>query len=496
MSTPDLPQSVATTCILWLRTALRIHDNPLLAEALAHDCVLPVYVFDPSEYEAFPGLPFRKTGEHRLRFLLESLTDLQRSFQALGSDIAFRTGDPATALAAFAKTHDARVVYVDDQPGTEEQTLFGRVRAQLPSTCSLEVIWEKTVYHVDDLPFGPMDCPERFKFFWDKVTKQIHPRDEVATPATLPALPADVDLSTLPSMAELGFSESEIEKSKQRAYPGGETAGLKRLHHYSFETEQLTSYRWTRNRSLGADYSSKFSAYLCLGCLSARRVWREVKRYEQEVKKNASTYWLIRELIWRDFYQILALKYPRRMFWPSGIRGKGGPWREDQNVFTRWTTGTTGIPFLDAHMRELDRTGFMSNRGRVNASSWLSKDQGVLWTWGAAWFESRLIDYDVASNWLNWNFQATILRPTNPIWQGQKYDAKGEYVYSQIPELEDVPAPLVHGWFGLSDQQLEARSVTPPQHYDRPPEVKDKWNWALKRIVSAADKKAGFQEAG
>ena len=480
------------TALLWLRTCLRVHDNPVLAAARAHgDTVVPVFVADPDDFAPLAGLAdlpggaFRKTGEHRARFLVESLADLEARLRRLGSDIVYRAGRPEEVLAAFAKTCGADAVFVDDQPGTEEREQFARVAAALRERAGAElhVLWEKTVYHVDDLPFGPEDCPERFKYFWDRVAKVIAPREEVPTPTSLPAVPAGIDRGTRPGLADLGFGESEIARSHGRAYPGGETAALERLDHYAFGTELLTGYRWTRNRSLGADYSSKLSAYLCLGCLSARHLWREVKRYEREVKKNASTYWLIRELIWRDFYQVLALKYPRRMFWPGGIRGKRIAWRRDAEAFERWRAGTTGIPFLDAHMRELDETGFMSNRGRVNASSWLTRDQGVLWTWGAAWFESRLIDYDVASNWMNWNFQATILRPTNPIWQGKKYDADGAYVRSRIPELEGLSAPLVHGWFALSDEELEARGESPPAGYARPPEIKEKWWWALKRIV-------------
>ena len=109
------------------------------------------------------------------------------------------------------------------------------------------------------------------------------------------------------------------------------------------------------------------------------------------------------------------------------------------------------------------------------------------WTWGAAWFESRLIDYDVASNWLNWSSQATELRPTNPIWQGKRYDAKGAYVREQIPELSPLPAPLVHAWFGLTDEELAARGLRAPADYPRPPEVKDKWQWAIRRTVGPVE---------
>ena len=255
------------------------------------------------------------------------------------------------------------------------------------------------------------------------------------------------------------------------------------MHDYGFGRQLLSKYRYTRNKSLGADYSSKWSAYLALGCVSPRRLVREVWRYEQEVKKNDGTYWLVRELMWRDFYQVTALRYPRRMFWASGKNGRARDWRRDEAAFERWATGTTGIPFLDAHLRELNATGFMSNRGRVNAGSWLSKDQGLLWTWGAAYFESKLLDYDVASNWLNWQSQATELRPTNPIWQGKKYDAKAEYVHHWIPELRGVPGPGVHAWFGLGEEALAERGWEVGEGYARPPEVKEKWGWAVSRVL-------------
>ena len=488
------------TAIWWLRSALRVHDNPVLAKAAEYERLLPVYVFDPRDQDPIEdlrgiepfGRPVRKIGEHRARFLLETLDDLDAQLRLLGSRIVYRRGRTVEQLCVLAKALGGRVtVYTDEQPGTEEASLYTALRDELDQLSqkheglevSLVTIWEKTVYHPDDLPFAAQDCPNQFKNFWNAVTTTTAVREEVPPPDVLPPLPQNLDPGSQPTLSDLGYTDEEIANSDERAYAGGETAGLQRLHDYGFGTQQLTNYRWTRNRSLGADYSTKWSAYLCLGCLSARHVWREVKRYEEEVKKNASTYWVIRELIWRDFYQVQALKYPRAMFWPGGKRGKSLEWRKDVGAFARWAQGRTGIPFLDAHMRELARTGFMSNRGRVNAASWLSKDQEVMWTWGAAWFESYLIDYDVASNWLNWQSQATELRPTNPIWQGQKYDRKAEYVYSELPELREVPAPLVHGWFGLAATGLAERGIVEPPDYPRPPEVKDRWWWSLNRIL-------------
>ena len=509
-----------TASLLWLRTCLRVHDNPVLRAALAHEVCLPIYVFDPADQAPLAllagvepyGRPVRKVGAHRARFLVESLADLQGRFEALGGGIAYRRGHPAEVLPVLAKAllddgAEGVTVYVDDQPGTEEQSLFAAVEEALGALsqntgrpCRLETVWEKTIVHPDDLPISPDECPRRFKDFWAVTFGRNAPvgktdvvRAEVPAPQQLPVLPQGVPTEALPELADLGYDDEEIARAEQRSEagplpphffaPGGETAALARVHDYGFGSRQLTHYRRTRNRSLGADYSSKWSAHLALGCVSPRRLVREVWRYEAEVEKNDSTYWLVRELMWRDFYQITALRYPRRMFWAGGKSGRHTDWRRDVDVFCRWVTGTTGIPFLDAHMRELHATGFMSNRGRVNASSWLSRDRGVLWTWGAAWFESLLLDYDVASNWLNWQSQATELRPTNPIWQGKKYDARAEYVHHWLPALRELPGPLVHAWFGLSDEELLARGLHPPEDYARPVEVSEKWAWAVGRVL-------------
>jgi deoxyribodipyrimidine photo-lyase len=217
-------------------------------------------------------------------------------------------------------------------------------------------------------------------------------------------------------------------------FRGGEDAALERLHTYFWERDRLRSYKWTRNGLLGADYSSKFSPWLAVGALSPRSVHAEVRRYERERKKNVSTYWLIFELIWRDYFFFLAEKYGPRLFHLRGPMERHLPWREDREAFARWCEGRTGEPFIDANMKEIAATGFMSNRGRQNVVSYLARDLAVPWTWGAEYFEELLIDYDPASNWGNWTYNAgvgTDPRPDryfDPKTQAQKYDPKGDYV--------------------------------------------------------------------
>lgn len=155
-------------------------------------------------------------------------------------------------------------------------------------------------------------------------------------------------------------------------FKGGEHEAFDRLKHYLWKTDLLATYKETRNGLLGADYSSKFSPWLANGTLSPRKIYHEVKSYEEQRKKNNSTYWLIFELIWRDYFRFSAWRFGDKIFKAGGIQDKNRNWETNRKNFDKWANAETGIPFIDANMRELNHTGFMSNRGRQNvASFWL-----------------------------------------------------------------------------------------------------------------------------
>lgn len=157
-------------------------------------------------------------------------------------------------------------------------------------------------------------------------------------------------------------------------------------------------------------------------------------RYEQERVKNDSTYWFVFELLWRDYFRFTANKNGAKIFQQKGINTKSIFFKNDILLFERWRNGETGNTFIDANMKELFHSGYMSNRGRQNVASYLTKDLHLNWTWGAAWFESQLIDYDASSNWLNWAYHAGVgndpeeNRYFNTESQVKKYDPKGKYV--------------------------------------------------------------------
>ncbi|MEL6453773.1 MAG: DASH family cryptochrome, partial [Cyanobacteria bacterium J06623_5] len=286
--------------LLWLRNDLRLHDHEPLHRALEHNAeIIPVYCFDPRHFgETSFGFP--KTGAYRAQFLLETVSDLRASYRALGSDLVIRQGRPEMEIPALAEALKVDAVYWHEEVTAEEVSVERGVEKGLAKQkISSEVYWGATLYHPDDLPFEASKLPEVFTQFRKAVEKESQIFPTFAAPGKLSPLPAAVEPGELPTLADFGLEKKSIDPKGVLLFEGGETAALDRLTHYFWEADQLKVYKETRNGMLGADYSSKFSAWLANGSLSPRKVYEEVQRYERERKKNNSTYWMVFELIWR-----------------------------------------------------------------------------------------------------------------------------------------------------------------------------------------------------
>ncbi|MDP6880407.1 MAG: FAD-binding domain-containing protein, partial [Alteromonas macleodii] len=178
---------------------------------------------------------------------------------------------------------------------------------------------------------------------------------------------------------------------------------------------------------------TKLSAWLANGSLSAREVIRQVQQFEATVEKNDSTYWIYFELLWREFFHWLQCKYGANWFRFSGIQGKKPSTQHCPETFALWCEGKTGYPIVDACMRQLAETGYMSNRGRQLVASCFVHELRQDWRYGAAWFEHQLIDYDVGSNWGNWLYLAGVgsdprgHRQFNLQKQTEIYDSDGQF---------------------------------------------------------------------
>ncbi len=462
--------------LVWFRNDLRLHDHEPLQDALKADAqVIPVYVFDPRQFgETAFGFP--KTGRFRAKFMLESVADLRNSLRRLGGDLIIRWGKPEAVLPALVTQVQAQAIYWHEEVTAEETAVENAVASKLESMgVGIQTYWGATLYHPDDLPFSEKKLPEVFTQFRKKVEQHSTVYDAFPAPKKLPPLPQDIEPGELPALTDLGLEVAPSQDDRAvLAFYGGETAGLARLQDYIWDADCLKTYKQTRNGMLGANYSSKFSAWLALGCLSPRRIYQAVQEYETERVKNDSTYWLVFELLWRDYFRFVCVKHGDRVFYPSGLRGLKVAWKQDWQRFEAWRDGMTGYPLVDANMRELAATGFMSNRGRQNVASFLTKNLGIDWRMGAAWFESLLVDYDVCSNWGNWNYTAGVgndargFRYFNIPKQAKDYDPQGKYVKHWLPELKDVPAGKVHSPWTLQSVEQKRFNIRIGVDYPNP----------------------------
>ena len=465
-----------STALVWHRNDLRTHDHEALSYANDHhDRVVPVYCFDPRHF-ATTMFDLPKTGPVRARFLLESVADLRESLQQLGAGLVVRHGTPEDVLPELVRQTGATEVCLFEEIGTEEKEVENAVEQALADTDARPAyFWGKTLYHIDDIPFREAgDVPDVFTDFRKGVQKKSSVRPPIDPPSGLSPLPDDLDPGTIPSNDDLGVDgDPQPDKRGVLPFEGGETRGLDRIEEYIWREDCLKKYKATRNGLLGANFSSKFSPWLAHGCISPRTIHQNVKRYEDQRVSNKSTYWMIFELIWRDFFTYVTWKAGDRLFYPGGIIGNDIDWTYHDESFERWKTGTTGIPFVDANMRELNATGYMSNRGRQNVASMLSQSMKLDWRMGAAYFESRLVDYDVASNWGNWAYNSRVgndprARYFNVVKQAQRYDENGEYVRHWIPALEDVPDHYVHEPHEMSREEQEEYGCILGADYPKP----------------------------
>lgn len=425
------------TLLLWLRDDLRLHDHPVLAGLNPGDQLVPVYVFDPAWLTPHPA-GFARMGPARVATLCEALSDLGARYRALGSELLIRVGNPAEVIPALARQIQATAVWTQAQVTSEELAEQTAVRRTLE--CPLKTWWGQTLIHPEDLPLPVAELPALFTHFRKRVEADLQIRAPLPAPTRLPALPPGLDAGELLSPTRLGVRPFLADPRTACPWPVGETSGLARLHSYLWESKSLAHYHDTRNGLLGPDFSSKLSLWLAHGALSPRLIYAEIQRFEREVVANRSTYWLFFELLWRDFFRFVAAQHGTRIFLPGGLSGQRPPRHASAADVLAWREGRTGEPFVDANMRELALTGYLSNRGRQNVASYFCHDLGGDWRTGAAWFEACLRDYDVCSNWGNWMYLAGVgndareRRRFNLRKQAAQYDPGGAYVRTWLGE--------------------------------------------------------------
>jgi deoxyribodipyrimidine photo-lyase len=482
--------------------------------------IVPLFVFDTTRIygsNVRSKLGCLKCGPRRAKFVLEAVADLRSNLEKRGSGLIVAVGKPETVLADIAKSAMHRSdnneggwminVVCQEEVCSEELSVDKAVRSELAKAMSkgnkfhFETVWGSTMYDPNTLPYdgNVLGIPDTFTPFRNQVEKHC----KIGTPLDEPSdtelvMPPDIkaivnesacraSLTYMPTLADLGYSPEDIDSSSHidsrsampANYRGGETFALQRVRDYIWDKDLLKIYFDTRNGMIGADYSTKFAPWLALGNVSPRYIARECRRYEETRVQNKSTYWVVFELLWRDYCKFFAKKYGDRIFYLNGILGSAPhvnkrKWGMDPKQIQAWKDGMTGYPLVDANMRELAATGFMSNRGRQNVCSFLTIDMNMDWRYGGDYFEETLLDYDVHSNYVNWLAGAGMtggrLNRFNIVKQSKDYDFGGDYVRLWCPELKNVPDNYVHEPWKMSQTLMEECGVKigPGRDYPSP----------------------------
>ncbi|MGM0694757.1 MAG: DASH family cryptochrome [Pseudomonadota bacterium] len=452
--------------MVWLRSDLRLADNPVFHFSTPPEALFCVYVLDKAWLAPLPGLGVSRIGSARLRFLWECLIGLRGELLKRGSDLLVRIGNPVDVVAELVVEHDIDEVRVRADAGWDEAQASAQLAERLGSAVAVSCQDGGTLLDEASLPMAVDDLPAGFSAFRRRVERTWAVPAALPAPVTLPGWPADAPRG-FPPLGKVCARAAAWAPDPRGgfAFVGGEAAGWSRLGHYLWECGGVAHYKQTRNGLLGKDFSTRFSPWLALGCLSARQIHDAVRAWEARHGANDSSYWVIVELLWRDYFHWAARQERAALFGQGELPVPG-------DGFLAWCDGRTGVPLVDAAMRELAATGWLSNRARQNVASFLVNELEGDWRLGAAWFEHCLIDYDVASNWGNWRYVAGIGRDARNRWfnvlkQAQHYDPWGDYVAHWQPELAELsPGQARHQPWRAAPSRFAPPLVEAPGWHD------------------------------
>ncbi len=434
------------TSVLWFRRDLRLHDHPALRAAIDAGPVAPLFVLDPVLVRG------RWSSPNRTAFLLASLRDLDAALRARGARLHLRIGRPAEEVPRFAIEIGAGAVFVSRDYSPYARRRDAAVARALEAHGIGFHARRGTLVHEPEEVRGAAGQPLTVFTPFHRAWSALPLRAPFPAPARIPA--ADhPDPGAIPSPADLGLPPPV------EALPAaGEPAARARLQR--FLAGPVCAYAETRDR-LDLAGTSRLSQDLHLGLLSPLEVVTAARAAPCESAKFVS------EVAWREFYHHVLWHHPRVLREPFQQAFAAIPWRRDQAAFEAWTAGRTGYPLVDAAMRELAATGYMHNRARMVAASFLAKDLLLDWRLGETHFMRHLVDGDVANNDGGWQWAASVgtdaqpyFRIFNPVLQAKKFDPEGSYLRRWLPELRRVPVRYVHEpWTMPPSVQAEAGCI-------------------------------------
>ncbi len=429
-----------STAIVWFRQDLRLADNPSLVEAVSqHQQIIPLYIHSYTD-----AGEWTHSGAS-LWWLHHSLTSLTESLQGLGSDLLIQQGEAQEVLAKLVSAEQVIAIYWNRQyepwaihRDKQLKESFSEQGLEVKSFNAALINEPWTVSTKTETPYRV------FTPYWKNCLAAGIDRPLLSQPKQLPALPKGLAGESIESLGLLDPINWHASFDDYWA-PGEEGA-----HAALADFLEGTVNDYDTGRDVpGVTGTSRLSAHLHFGEISPRQVVAAVRR-EQRSEDDANRY--VSEIGWREFAHHLLFHYPHTVDQPLNAKFEHFPWRQDyDDDLSRWQQGQTGIPLVDAGMRELWHTGWMHNRVRMVVASFLIKNLQVHWLEGARWFWDTLVDADLASNTMGWQWcagsgadAAPYFRIFNPVTQGERFDGAGDYVRKWVPELAHMPKKFLH----------------------------------------------------
>lgn len=450
--------------LVWFRRDLRLADQPALqAAARSGQPVLPVFVLSSAE---------RRAGAASRWWLHGSLTSLISSLAQLGSRLVLRSGDPAQVLATLAQETGATALYFNRSWQPDERRTEQRVTAAVEPLLAVHSFPGDCLHEPGSVRSGAGQALRVFTPFWRACLQLGDPPAPRAAPAGWIHWLGDVASEPLAEWALLPRAPDWAGGLRQHWRPG-EASATHALD--QFIDGGLDHYHDHRDRPDLAG-TSRLSPHLHFGEIGPRQVWHAVRsRASGQASLAAGADAYLRELGWREFSLHLLHFWPDLPTCEFQRTFVGFPWRRDTHALQRWQRGETGYPLVDAGMRELWSSGWMHNRVRMVAASFLVKHLLLDWRAGEAWFWDTLVDADLANNSASWQWvagcgadAAPYFRIFNPILQGRKFDPDGNYVRKWLPELAGIRPRYVHAPWTAPPAELRAAGVIPGKTYPLP----------------------------
>lgn len=406
--------------IVIFRNNLRTFDNEPLTCSLQNDkdvvCLYPLEILNGFE------LGFSRCGKFRKEFIYQTLLELQKNLNKKNISLLF-INDLESSLKELSLNFDIEI-YFEKEAGVYEEKFEAKLK-KYPY---------KEYYNQTLLKPFEFDYQTTFTQF-KKIAQDLKVPDPIKDISY-------VEKNTREFRCIDKFNENIKLQNIDIIFKGGQCNALKRVDYYL--DKHIHNYLETRSLIDGKDISTTFSAYLSIGALSARTVYKKLKYYEKKHGQSKSSYWIYFELLWRDFFHMILLKSKNKMFLKSGISQVSVPFKEETESFDKFFNANTGVDIIDAGVKELKQTGWLSNRQRQLLASYFTKNLGLDFRYGAAFFEKYLIDYNPASNYGNWNYQAGVgndksYRVFDPIKQSKQYKGK-EYIKKWLNKDEQMPS--------------------------------------------------------